>query len=196
MVECKRLKVGSGNGGAWRSVSEGMMRQRVKAVEWLIVGGAAVFIAMLVVAAYWEASIRWLHFFQAWMYVAAIALSLRKNRWGYFVGFAAGFFWDYANLFVTTFFRNGLEEAQRWMSSGHLQRADLLIAVPAWFGNLALVAGCAWAYLPAKDKRWSDVARLAAAFAATMGFFALDMAIFQPQYLGLFRGLLHPRFVW
>jgi hypothetical protein len=32
--------------------------------------------------------------------------------------------------------------------------------------------------------------------ALTSGFFAADMAIFQPRYLGLFPALLHPHLPW
>ena len=62
---------------------------RLGAPEWLILVGASLFIAVLALSAFWEADIRWLHFFQAWMYVATIALSLRGNRWGYFIGISA-----------------------------------------------------------------------------------------------------------
>ena len=90
-----------------------------------------------------EADIRWLHFFQAWMYIVTIALSLQGNRWGYFVGISAAGFWDYANVFATTFFFNGLEELSHWVHTGHLARPDLFIAVPAWFSNLLVIIGCA-----------------------------------------------------
>ena len=78
-----------------------------KASEWLIVASGCVFISMLGLSAYWEPDIRWLHFFQAWMYVATIVLAHRRNRWGYFIGFSAAGLWIYANLFATTFFFNG-----------------------------------------------------------------------------------------
>lgn len=71
--------------------------------QWLILVGALVFILMLAVSAYWEADIRWLHFFQAWMYVATIVLSFRRSRWGYFIGLSAAGLWDYTNVFANTF---------------------------------------------------------------------------------------------
>jgi hypothetical protein len=74
-----------------------------KAAEWLVVVGGCVFIAMLGLSAYWEPDIRWLHFFQAWMYVATIVLVWRRNLWGYFTGLSAAGLWVYANLFATTF---------------------------------------------------------------------------------------------
>jgi hypothetical protein len=147
---------------------------------------------MLVVSAVWDPSIRWLHFFQAWMYLAAVWLSLRKSRWGYFIGLSAAGLWAYSNLFVTTFFVNGLQQLALWARSGHLSRPDLLIAVPAWFSNLLVVIGCIWGYWRAPCRKISDLGRLAIAFALTTGFFALDMFLFQPRYLGLFRHLVHP----
>ena len=163
-----------------------------KAPQSLIVVGACVFMLMLFVSAWWEPDIRWLHFCQAWMYVATIVLGLRGNSWGYFIGFAAAGLWVYANLFATTFFFNGLQQLSQWIHTGHLQRADLLIAVPAWFSNLLVVIGCAWGYFRAPTKSLRDSARFLVAFALTTGFFALDMALFQPRYLGIFPRMLHP----
>ena len=165
---------------------------RLGAPEWLILVGASLFIAVLALSAFWEADIRWLHFFQAWMYVATIALSLRGNRWGYFIGISAAGLWDYANLVATTFFFNGLQQLSQWLHTGHLARPDLLIAVPAWFSNFLVVAGCLWGYSRLPQKTLADVARFLVAFALTTGFFAADMAIFQPRYLGLFPRMLHP----
>ena len=81
------------------------------------------------------------------MYLATMALALRRNRWGYFIGISAAGLWMYANLVATTFFFNGLEQLSRWVHTGHLVRLDLLIAVPAWFSNLFFVVGCLIGYL-------------------------------------------------
>lgn len=162
------------------------------AAEWLMVIGASIFILVLAVSAYWEADIRWLHFFQAWMYAATLALGLRRNRWGYFIGMSAAGLWDYANIFATSFFWNGLQQVPLWIHTGQLARPDLLIAVPAWFSNLLVIIGCAWGYSRLEEKRASDAAEFLVCFALTTGFFAADMAIFQPRYLGLFPRMLHP----
>jgi hypothetical protein len=160
--------------------------------EWLILFGCCLFILVLALSAYWEADIRWLHFFQAWMYLATIVLALRRDRWGYSIGIGAAGFWCYVNIFVTTFFINGLQELWHWIHSGRLHRADLLIAVPAWFSNLLVVLGCLWAYSRLPGKSIRDVGRWLAAVILSAGFFALDMALFQPRYLPLFRGAMHP----
>lgn len=150
------------------------------------------FVLVLGVSAVWQADIRWLHFFQSWMYISTIVLSFRRSRWGHFIGISVAGLWDYANIFVTSFFLNGLEQLSRWVHAGHLARPDLLIAVPAWFSNLLVVIGCAWAYSRQPIKPLSDFGRFLFAFAFTAGFFAADMAVFQPRYLSIFPQLLHP----
>jgi hypothetical protein len=162
------------------------------ALEWLILIGAGVFILVLAVSAFFEPDIRWLHFFQAWMYIATIVLSLQGNRWGHFLGISVAGFWDYANIFATTFFFNGLEELFHWVHTGHLARPDLFIAVPAWFSNLLVIIGCVWGYSRKPTKPLTDIIRFLLSFALATGFFAADMALFQPRYLGIFRRLLHP----
>jgi len=163
-----------------------------RAAYWLILIGACVFILMLAVSAYREPDIRWLHVFQALMYVATIVLARRMNRWGYFIGISAAGLWIYANIFATTFFFNGLQQLSQWVHTGRLSRPDLLIAVPAWFSNLIVVVGCFWGYLLLPKRPISDATRFAVTFALTTGFFALDMYLFQPRYLGLFPRMLHP----
>jgi hypothetical protein len=165
---------------------------RPGAPEWLVLAGAGAFIAVLAVSAWWEPDIRWLHLFQSAMYVATIDLVLRRNRWGCFIGIAAAGFWNWANIFGTSFFYNGLQQLFRWIRTGQA-RPDLLIAVPAWFSNLLVVVGCVWSYSRLPRKARIDVVRFAAALALTTAFFAADMAIFQPRFLAIFRGSLHPR---
>jgi hypothetical protein len=163
-----------------------------KLSRWTITLGAFVFIAVLFVSAYWEADIRWLHFFQAWMYLITIALVWKNNRWGYFVGLGAASLWNYSTLFVNTFLQNGLSQASVLVKTGRLPRPDLFISVPAWLGNLAVIVGCLLAYLCLVEKKWTDGPKFVAAVAGTTGYFALIIALFQPRYLPLFPALLHP----
>ena len=165
-------------------------QSRVSLPEWLIFAGASVFIVVLTLSAVFDASIRWLHFFQAWMYVATIVFTVRRSKWGYFIGTSAAGLWDYANLVATSFFRNGLHELTLWIQTGQLHRADQLIAVPAWFSNLFVVIGCVLVYLRRTDKSVSDIGRFVIAFALSTGFFAGAMAIFAPRYLVIFRRMI------
>lgn len=173
-----------------------MTRKAFSPAVVLIVFGSCLFLLVLWVSAYFEADIRWLHFFQAWMYFGAIALSLRRSRWGYFIGLSAAALWDYVNLFVTTFFLNGLRWMSVWISTGQLEHFDQIIAVPGWIGNFLVIVGSFWGYLQLPDKRRSDFGCLALAFAVTTAFFAASIAICQPRYLPLFRAILHPHRPW
>lgn len=173
-----------------------MTRKSFSLAELLILLGSSVFIFVLWLSAYLETDIRWLHFFQAWMYVVAVVLSLRHNLWGYLIGFSAAAFWDYLNLFVTTFLRSGLRWTGEWISTGELKRLDQIVAVPGWIGNFLVVVGAVWAYTRLTEKGWSDLGRLAVAIVGTAGFFAAAMALCQPRYLPLFKAMLHPHSPW
>jgi hypothetical protein len=160
--------------------------------QWTITIGASVFVIVLFLAAYWDPTIRWLHFFQAWMYVAAIALSWRGNKWGYFIGISAALFWNYITLFVNTFLKSGLQQFSILLHRGHIPKPDQFIAVPGWLGNALLILGCLLAYSRVSRKQGSDVLRFLVSFAGATAFFALAMAVSQPRYLPLFRMALHP----
>jgi hypothetical protein len=151
-----------------------------------------VFIAILALAAWWDPSIRWLHAFQALLYVAIAALALHRNRWGYFLGVATAGFWNYATLFLNNFFHAGREQLSILLSTGELPRPDLLISVPAVAAHFVMIGCCLWGYLRLSDKRWLDAGRATASATLSVGYFALIMAMFQPRYLVLFTRLLHP----
>src|SRR5262249_32658252 len=125
-VHCGRIYRRNGRHRA----EERLDMREMRAPEWLIVGGATIFIFVLALSAVWEPDIRWLHFFQAWMYIATIALSLRHNRWGYFIGVSAAGLWAYTGLFVTSFVMSGIRHLMT------LDRPDQIIAVPAWLSNV------------------------------------------------------------
>lgn len=164
--------------------------------EALILAGSSIFIFILWLSAYFEADIRWLHFFQAWMYLATNGLSWRRNRWGYFIGISAAALWDYLNLFVTSFLRGGLHWFFESIRAGQLQHVDQIIAIPAWLGNFLVIVGCVLAYMRLKEKGTGDFGRLLLAFVLTTGFFIAAVALFQPRYLPLFRRALHPHLPW
>jgi hypothetical protein len=173
------------------------VNQRIVYVpELLIVVGSCLFVFVLGVSAYFEHDIQWLHFFQSWMYIAAVWLSLRRSRWGYFIGISAAAFWDYGTVFVNTFLRSGLHWMLLSINTGKVQHVDQIVAVPAWLGNLLVVVGCVWAYTRLRKKRWTDMAIFGLALILTTGFFAAVIALFQPRYLPLFRGILHPHAPW
>jgi hypothetical protein len=150
------------------------------------------FIAVLAVSAYWDTSIVWLHVLQSLMYVATIVLVLRHNRWGYFLGFSIAAFWNYAQFFVTSFLRAGLQQLSILVHTGTLPRPDLFISVPAVAFHFVMIVCCALAYPALSGKRLSDIWRFLFTFAASTAYFAAIMALAQPRYLGMFPRMLHP----
>ena len=164
---------------------------RAGPAELMIVAGSALFIFVLWLSAYLEPDIRWLHFFQAWMYIVAAWLSLRGNRWGYFIGFSAAGLWDYINLFVTTFLVSGLHWLAVSIGAGTLQRIDQLVAIPGWIGNFMVIVGAILGYCRLTDRQLLDAGRLILAFALSTTFFGTVIFFCQPRYVPLFRALLH-----
>ena len=78
-------------------------------LDWAIVASCLLFIFALAVSAYFEPAIRLLHTFQAFIYLAVIAGALWHQKWAYGAGISIAAFWNYINLFVNTFIRNGVE---------------------------------------------------------------------------------------
>jgi len=92
------------------------MRSSNRYPEWLIVVGCCISFRAGSLRV-WEADIRWLHFFQAWMYLATMWLALRRNRWDTSSALARRDL-GFRNVFVTTFFLNGLQQLVHWMTPG------------------------------------------------------------------------------
>lgn len=151
---------------------------------------AAGFIVVLAVAAYWDPSIRVLHVFEALPYLLAATLCLRRNPFGYALGFAGGVFWLLMGGLASTFIRNGFERLEMLLRTGAVDRPDVLIAVPAAVATagLALCSIAGYARLP--NKSWRDVMALGVAMVGVPAFYAGIFAVFKPQYLGLFSRLV------
>ncbi|HZS44164.1 MAG TPA: hypothetical protein VFC63_03620 [Blastocatellia bacterium] len=165
---------------------------RLAKLDWTIVAGSILFIVILLISAYWDRTILWLHIFQSGIYLAIILLSVRHSRWGYFIGIAISAFWNMGSLCVTSFFHSGRVNLQASLATGHLVRPDQIIAVPAVLISFLLIICCIWAYARIRNKRFSDVVRFLTAAVVTVGYFALIMFLFQPRYLGMFPRMLHP----
>ena len=163
------------------------LTQRLGAPEWLITIGAGYFIFALAVAAAFEADLRWLHTFQAAIYVTTIVLSRRRNRWGWFIGISAAALWNYLIMFASPIVRMLIDQ----LSHGPL-RPDILLQGLAWFANLAIIAGGLWAYYRQPGRSRADLARFAVAFVLTTAFLIVAVAIFTPRRLDLLAQGLHP----
>jgi len=156
---------------------------RSRAPLWLIAPGAAVFIVALAVSAVFDAGLRALHFFQAWLYIATVVLSIRGSRWGFFIGISTAAFWNYALFFTSPLFSDLVKTPTR---------PDVLLQTLAWFGNVAIIAGSLWAYSRLSERGRADGGRFVLAFVGCTGFLAIIVAIFTPERLAIFPRLLHP----
>jgi hypothetical protein len=142
---------------------------------------------MLALAAYWDPHIRVLHVFEAVPYLAAAALCLRQIKFGYMLGVASGTFWLWMAGSLTTFVRNGLERLSLLLRTGHVDRPDILIAVPAAMAAAGLVFFSVLGYARLPKKSWTDAGLFLTAFGLVAVFFVLIFVAFAPQYLGMFR---------
>lgn len=148
------------------------------------------FVVVLAVSAYWDASIRVLHAFEAIPYLAAAFLCLRRVRFGYPIGAVSGGFWLWSASFLTTFVRNGFEQLSILIHTGHVGRPDILIAAPAAITTGGLLLFSLIGYLLLEAKSWRDAALFVAALILVPAFFIGIFAAFAPQYLGMFQRLL------
>lgn len=153
-------------------------------------GCAAVFVAVLAIAAYWDRSIRLLHLFESVPYLAAGALCLRHSKFGYALGVAGGAFWLWMAAFLTTFVRNGFERLGMLVRTGSVDRLDILIAVPAACATAGLIVCSVVGYAGLRNKSWRDIGPMAAAAIGVPVFYVLIFAAFAPRYLGMFRRVL------
>ena len=151
---------------------------------------AIAFIVILGIAAYWDRTIRVLHVFESLPYLVAAVLCLRRRKFGYMLGAAAGGFWLWTAGTLTTFVRNGFERVAMLLRTGHVDRPDILIAAPAALVTGGLVIFSLWGYLRLRNKSWSDLGLFVAAIALVAGFFVAIFAAFAPQYLGMFKHIL------
>ena len=156
----------------------------------LAMASAALFVVILAVAAYWDSTIRVLHLFEAVPYLVAAVLITRRRRFGYILGAACGAFWLWTAGFLTTFIRNGFDRLASLMLTGHVDRWDIFIAVPAAVGAGGLVLFSGLSYLRSADKSPMDAVRFLGTFALVAGFFVLIFRLFAPQYLGMFGSML------
>jgi hypothetical protein len=152
--------------------------------------GAGFFICALFVSAVFDPKIRLLHFLQTLIYVAIILLTRRKSPWGFGAGFFIAAFWNYINLFVTTFIQSGIQQLIILLRTGQLHRPDLLVAAIAAVGHFLLIAGCLAGFFLARPKA-SDWGRFFAGGVICVGYFVVIIFTTGPQYVPLLRRVFH-----
>ncbi len=154
--------------------------------------GGCLFILVLGISAFCEADIRWLHFFQAWMVRCCDGIEPSRESLGIFYRAGCRRPLGLREYFCHHLLFQRIAAAFAMDAHGAFDAAGFSDCRAAWFCNLFVVIGCLWAYARLPRKSLGDVGRFLLAFVLTTVFFALDMALFQPRYLGLFPRMLHP----
>jgi hypothetical protein len=166
------------------------MAPATRAINLAIYLGAGLFIAALWISAIFDPTIRLLHVLQSFIYIAVIIFARRQNAWAFGAGFAKAAFWNYINLFVTTFIYAGWLQLIGLMQTGQLRRPDLFIALIAAGGNFILLAACGIGFLRTRPaaRQW---AQFAAGGALAIAYFVLIIVTTGKQYTPLLRRVLH-----
>jgi len=140
----------------------------------------------LFLSAVFEPSIRVLHALQALIYVAVVMLSRRNSPWGYGAGVVVSAFWNYINLFVNTFIRNGVEQLIGLLQTGRIARPDQFLALIAATGHFVLIAACLTGFLKNRPNAgaWS---KFAGGGVLAMAYFVAIIFLTGPQYIPLLR---------
>jgi hypothetical protein len=171
-----------------RSVVERMDSTRAEPawIRWSITLGAAFFIVALFVSAVFDPKIRVLHSLQALIYFAVIALTRRNSAWGYGAGCIISAFWNYVNLFVTTFIKAGVEQLLDLVQTGQLKRPDLALSLIAAGGNFLLIIACSIGFIR-RSPRGPEWGQFVGGGVLAVGYFVAIIITTGPQYIGLLR---------
>jgi hypothetical protein len=148
--------------------------------------GAGFFIFALLLSAIFDPRIRVLHALQTLIYVAVIILTRRGSAWGFGGGCLIAAFWNYTNLFVTTFIRAGLEQFATLIHTGQLQRPDLLVAVIAAAGHFLMIVACVVGFLRTRPnlRRWGQ---FFGGGILAVAYLVVIIVTTGPQYIGLLK---------
>ena len=155
-------------------------------VQWSIDFGAGFFLLALILSAVFEPRIRVLHTLQALIYIAVMVLTRRQSAWGFGAGFFIAAFWNYTNIFVTTFVRNGVNQIGLLLHTGHMRHPDALIAAIAAFGHFLMMAACAFGWLRLRPGR-REVGEFVLGGLLAVGYFVLIIFATGRQYIPLIR---------
>ncbi len=155
-------------------------------VRWSIDFGAVFFLLALLLSAVFEPRIRVLHTLQALIYVAVIVLTRRQSAWGFGAGCFIAAFWNYTNIFVTTFVRNGMNQIVSLLHTGHMRHPDALIAVVAAFGHFLMMVACAFGWLRLRPGG-RQLGEFVLGGVLAIGFFVLIIFATGRQYIPLVR---------
>lgn len=157
-------------------------RPRPRWIGVFVLAGAGFFGFALFLSAVFDPAIRVLHLLQALIYVGVVVLTRRDSAWGFGAGFLISVFWNYTNLFVTSFISAGLQVLAHLVRTGHLERPDLLVAVVAALGHVLLIIACLAGFLRTRPRATQWV-QFAAGGALAVVYLVGIILTTGPQYI-------------
>jgi hypothetical protein len=116
---------------------------------WIPVG-AVLFVVALIGAAAVVPQLRWLHFFQALIYVAVVALTRRRSAFAFGAGTVVSIAWNALNLFITHLMQAGGRAVWAYVQTGHAARIDTMMVFVGGIAHFVLMAACVTAFLASR----------------------------------------------
>ena len=164
--------------------------QNQRWIDACIAFGAGFFILALFLSAVFDPTIRVLHFLQALIYAAILIATRQRRAWGFGVGVFIATFWNYTNLFVTTFVANGWQQLLVLVHTGTLPRPDLLVALIAAGGHFLIIFACAVGFYRLHPRAREWVQFVAGGILSVLYFIAIIFTTGR-QYIPLIRRVFH-----
>lgn len=138
-----------------------MTARTVTAPRWVLVWiriAAGLFLLALTLSALLIPQLRFLHLFQALIYMAVIVLTRRNSAWGFGAGVVIAVLWNGLNLFVTHLFQEGIGQFWSLLHTGHVSRPDTLMVMAGGVAHFLLIIACMAGFLELRPtrKHWAQ----------------------------------------
>lgn len=146
-----------------------------------IPAGAILFLVALAGSALVVPQLRPLHFLQALIYVAVVALARRNSAYGFGAGFTIGVFWNSLNLFVTHLFEGGAVAFWAYLHTGQVRRPDTMMVPLGGIAQLMLIVSCLAAQCDPRTDNHRKWWKFAAGGILALAYLALIVAIARPR---------------
>lgn len=172
----------------WERNTKAMDKARVDPswIRWFIIVGVGLFAFALFASAVFDPRIRVLHALQALIYLAVLLLTRRNSAWGYGAGCIISAFWNYINLFVTTFIKAGVEQFLYLLQTGQLKRPDLALSLFAAGGHFLLIVACLAGFLR-RSPRAREWGQFVGGGVLAVAFLVTIIITTAPQYIRVLK---------
>jgi hypothetical protein len=142
--------------------------------------GAGLFILALLGSAVAVPQLRWLHAFQALIYVAVILLGRRNNAMGLGAGTTIAVAWNSLEWLGPHLIQAGAHQFWSLMSTGHIRRLDTLMVFIGAIAHIVLLVACVAAFIQLRPKQ-KDWRKFLVGGLLVLAYFAAIVAVLRPH---------------